>query len=87
MTKRTLPALVPDHSYTIETHCGCKVVRGSVPLRELAALTETWADLGEDGQPDQEWVIDYGLASLLEVTVVAGTRFDLNLLRGKAGFD
>ena len=84
MTLRTLPTLVPDHSYTVETHCSCKVVRGSVPLHEMSALTAAWADLSSPGTRD-EWRLDLELAGWLEVTMVAGSRANLERLRERVG--
>lgn len=86
MTTRTPPALIPDHSYTVETHCGCKVVRGTVPIFEMAALTQAWGEHGKPGDQASEWVIDAELAGWLDVTLVAGRRDSLIQLRERAGF-
>lgn len=59
--------------YTISDENGCKVVRGSVPLMEIAALMQEWAKCAEEGCTE-EWFVDSKLSSMIGVNVVCGPR-------------
>lgn len=68
--------------YQVSELNGCKVIRGAVPVLDLAALLSAW---------DSGWIMDGALAKALGVSVVVGSpentaawRAQLGLTQGKA---
>lgn len=50
-------------SYTVSEMNGCKLIKGSVPAAELAALLRTWGE---------SWLFDGELGLAVGVSVVVG---------------
>lgn len=60
-------------AYTITEENGCKVVRGAIPLSEIATLMTTWAKSGHKGS-DNEWFADSKITDKIGATLVCGPR-------------
>ena len=57
-------------SYTISDENGCKVVRGAVPITDIAPLMQSWAGRDQDG--DDEWVADAKVSTAIGACLVCG---------------
>ena len=56
--------------YEVSDERGCKVVRGAVPINEMVALMNSWAE----NHAEAEWVADAKLSTHLGVTMVVGSQ-------------
>ncbi|WP_432263064.1 hypothetical protein [Cupriavidus sp. TMH.W2] len=68
-------------TYNVDLVNGCRVVRGRVAARELAAMLDEWADGQHSSAPLDEMVADAGLARHFGAVVVCGTLGAVNALR------
>lgn len=66
----------PDYKITAQN--GCKVVYGSLPVREALGLLQTWP---------VDWLFDPELARAVNASFVIGSRDDLNQWRQELGME
>ncbi|MCF1457387.1 MAG: hypothetical protein LPH21_07420 [Shewanella sp.] len=65
-------------TYTVKTLKGCKVVTGTIPVQDLAALLGAWG---------ADWLIDGQLAHAQSVALVVGPATDIQAWREELGLD
>ena len=70
-------------TYSVSYMRGCRVVNGQVPICDIVALMQAWADYGHDAT--DEWYVDSLLSQYLNVNMVCGPRSATTAWRAELG--